>query len=156
MTYLIRMFLIFFISYGVIGAQGHAQTSITPAFCLTLSGTGGAGSDKVSGSYHYQLSQNNDSGVLIVQGLERALDSAALARLKRSIVTYVLNLTEESYGAFLDSADFTGELSVTAFDRKNIVKFTTALRIGAMSDTAMTGLLHLLMEQVADSLRLHY
>jgi hypothetical protein len=149
----IRILFLLFISYGVIFAQEQAaiKPAFKPAFCLTLSGTG-----VKSGSYHYQLSQTSDSGVLIVQGKERTLDSARFTGLKKSIVGHVLNLTEESYGAFRDSADFTGQLSVTAFDRTNIVKFTTVLRIGAISDTAMTRLLTLLMGQVVDSLRLHY
>jgi hypothetical protein len=150
----IRILFLLFISYDVIIAQ--APTFFTPAFCLTLSGTGGATSGGKSGSYHYQLSQINGSGVLIVQGRERTLDSARFAKLKKSIMAHVLNLTEESYGAFRDSADFTGELAVTAFERTNIVKFTTALRIGAISDTSMAGLLHLLMGQVEDSLQLHF
>ena len=140
------LFIIFTASF----AQGPA--SFEPTFCVSLSGRAGGAGDSVK--YSYQLNQTADSGAIIVQGRERPLDKSKFARIKKSIVTYAVNLTEESYGAPRDSADFSGDLAITALDRTIIIRFSARLVIGTLADTSMAGLLRLLMKQVEDTLRL--
>jgi hypothetical protein len=65
-----------------------------------------------------------------------------------------MNLTEASYGAPRDSADFSGDLSIAALDRTTIVQINTHVVIGTQSDSSIAVLLRLLMNQVDDTLRL--
>jgi len=121
-----------------------------PSFSLSLCGTYGNRGDR---DYRYQLNQTGDSGVLSVQGHELQLGRAKFAGIKKTIINHAVNLTEESYGSPKDSADFTGELTITALDRTTIVNLNVGLVAGTLQDTSMIGLLHLLMMQVEDSLR---
>lgn len=131
----------------------QVPASFEPSFCLSLSGKYGNGAvDSVT--YHYQLNQAGDSGVIVVQGRERPIVRTKFAGVKKSIVNYAINLTEVSYGSQKDSADFNGDLAITALDRTTIVRVNAGLVIGMLADTSMTGLLGLLMKQVEDSLRL--
>jgi hypothetical protein len=124
-----------------------------PAFSLSLSGKYRNGTGD-SVTYHYQLNQTGDSGAVIVRDRERPIARAGFAGIKRSIVNYAMNLTEASYGSPRDSADFSGELAISALDRTTIVRLNAGIVIGTLADTSMTGLLRLLMKQVEDSLRL--
>jgi hypothetical protein len=126
----------------------QVPASFEPSFCLSLSGKYG------NATYHYQLNQAGDSGVIIVQGRERPMVGTIFSGVKKSIVNYAINLTEVSYGSQKDSADFNGDLAITALDRTTIVRVNAGLVIGTLTDTSMTGLLRLLMKQVEDSLRL--
>ena len=146
-----RMDVLLFVLFYSCFAQGPA--SFEPTFCVSLSGkSGGGAGDSVK--YSYQLNQTADSGVIIAQGLERPLGKSNFAKVKKSIINYAVNLTEESYGAPRDSADFSGDLTITALDRTTIIRSNARLVIGTLANTSMTGLLRLLMKQVEDTLRL--
>jgi hypothetical protein len=138
----------------IISAACFAQSpaSFEPTFCVSLSGKAGRAGDSVK--YSYQLNQTADSGVVIAQGRERPLGKSNFAKVKKSIITYAVNLTEESYGAPRDSADFSGDLTITALDRTTIIRFSARLVIGTLANPPMTGLLRLLMKQVEDTVRL--
>jgi hypothetical protein len=134
-------------------SSAQPPTMIEPTFCLLLSGKHvGASGDSLP--YRYQLNQTGDSGSIIAHGCERLIGRTKFAGVKKSIVNYAMNLTEERYGSPKDSNDFKGELSITALDRNHIIRLSVALTIGTQSDTAMAGLLRLMMKQVDDTLRL--
>jgi hypothetical protein len=122
---------------------------IEPSFSLSLSGTYGKAT-----AYHYLLNKSGDSGVVIVNGIERPLVRKDFSRLTTAIVKYAMDLTEASYGSPNDSTDFSGELAIAALDRSRIIRLNAALTIGTLADGPMTGLLRLLMQQAADTLRL--
>jgi hypothetical protein len=128
---------------------GQPSRLIEPSFSLSLSGKYGYDT-----SYHYLLNKAGDSGVIIVQGLERPLGWKDFRKIKSAIIEYAMDLTEASYGAPRDSADFSGEIAIAALDRNHVIKLSAALTIGTLADGPMTGLLRLLMQQVADTLRL--
>jgi hypothetical protein len=65
-----------------------------------------------------------------------------------------MDLTEAAYGTPRVSTDFSGELTIAALDRNSVIRLTAALTLGDLDDPSMTGLLELLMKQVADTLRL--
>lgn len=127
----------------------QSERLIEHAFSLSLNGTYGNGTE-----YRYLLNRAGDSGVVIVNGLERPLGWTDFRRIKAEIVNYAMDLTEAAYGAPRDSTDFTGELALSALDRNNIIRLNAALTIGTLENGPLTGLLRLLMKQVNDTLRL--
>jgi hypothetical protein len=129
--------------------SGQSKGPDEPSFNLSLTGTCGNGTD-----YRYFLNRAGDSGVVIVNGREQPLGWTDFRRIKSAIITYALELTEASYGAPRDSADFTGELALSGLDRTTIIRLNAALTIGTLENGPMTGLLRLLMKQVDDTLRL--
>ncbi|MGA2506994.1 MAG: hypothetical protein ABSF80_05905 [Chitinispirillaceae bacterium] len=142
----VLLFVLFFSCFA------QSPASFEPTFCVSLSGKTGSAADSMR--YSYQLNQTADSGVIIAQGRERPLGKSNFAKIKKSIITYAVNLTEENYGTPRDSADFSGDLTITALDRTTIIKFSARLVIGTLGNTPMTGLLRLLMKQVEDTVRL--
>ena len=128
---------------------GQPSRLIEPSFCLSLSGKFGTDT-----SYHYQLNKAGDSGVVIVNGHEHPLSWKDFRKIKSAIIDYAMDLTEASYGTQRDSADFSGEIVITALDRNHVIRLSAALTIGTLPDGPMAGLLRLLMKQVADTLRL--
>jgi hypothetical protein len=139
----------FALAFLLTACFGQSSSVIAPSFSLSLSGKYGSGTD-----YHYLLNKTGDSGVIIVQGVERPLGWKDFRKIKSAIIDYSMDLTEDSYGVPRDSADFSGELVVSALDRTTIVRLSTRVVIGTLADGSMTGLLRLLMKQVADTLRL--
>ena len=119
------------------------------SFGLSLSGHRGNGS-----AYSFQLNKAGDSGVVIVNGIERPVRRSDFRRLRSAIVNYAMDLTEAAYGTPRDSTDFSGELTIAALDRNSVIRLTAALTLGDLDEPSMTGLLELLMKQVADTLRL--
>lgn len=128
---------------------GQPNNLIEPCFSLSLSGNCGKGT-----AYHYQLNRAGDSGTVIVQGSERPVSRVHFYNVKRLIVDCAMNLTEASYGSPRDSADFSGDLNISALDQTTIIKLTARVVIGTQSDSSMAVLLRLLMDQVDDTLRL--
>jgi hypothetical protein len=139
----------FAIAVIVAACFSQSTSLMRPSFSLSLSGTYGNGTE-----YRYLLNRAGDSGVIIVNGVERPVGWTDFRKVKSEIVTYSMELTEAAYGAPRDSADFTGELSLSALDRNSIIRLNAALTIGTLDNGPMAGLLRLLMKQVDDTLRL--
>jgi hypothetical protein len=121
---------------------GQPLPVIDPSFSLSLSGNHGKGT-----GYRYLLQNAGDSGVIIVNECKRPVGWKDFRRIRHSIVNYALELTETAYGAPLDSADFRGELVLSAFDRNTIIRLRTAVTVGTLENGPLAGLLRLLMKQ---------
>ena len=128
---------------------GQPGDRIEPGFSLSLSGKCGGGAP-----YLYQLNRAGDSATAIVRSTERQISRVDFHNVRKLIIDCALNLTEASYGAPRDSADFSGDLSIAALDRNTIIRLNTRVVIGTQSDSSMAVLLRLLMDQVDDTLRL--